>query len=236
VKHFMPRFFAALMRHGQYQQAPDTPGAHQPHPLTQAGEAQARRGAGSFLEIAHQEGWRVDRVVDSSTILRAWQTATLATKVLATRLGTAFRVTTHDELAERSVGSAANLTMAQIQAVVAADPRCDDLPPNWKLTSRFRLPLPGAESLLEAGDRVARCLERRMDELARDSEEDTVRLFVGHGGAFRHAAVHLGVLELEQAPALSMHHCRPVVLERLDDGGWTRVAGRWKERNPKPTG
>ena len=114
----MPRFFAALMRHGQYQQAPDTPGAHQPHPLTPAGEAQARRGAGSLLEIAHGEGWRVDRVVDSSTILRAWQTATLSSRVFAARLGSSFRVTPFQELAERSVGSAANLTMKQIRSVV----------------------------------------------------------------------------------------------------------------------
>jgi 2,3-bisphosphoglycerate-dependent phosphoglycerate mutase len=118
---------------------------------------------------------------------------------------------------------------------VAADPRGKTLPEGWKSMSRFRLPLPGAESLLEAGDRVQRCLRRRMDELAREAEIDTVRLFVGHGGSFRHAAVHLGVLALEEAPALSMHHCRPVVLERLPDGNWARVAGEWKERTPKPT-
>jgi 2,3-bisphosphoglycerate-dependent phosphoglycerate mutase len=226
----MPRFFAAMMRHGQYHQAPDTPGAHQPHPLTPAGEAQARRGAGSLLEIAHREGWRVDRVVDSSTILRAWQTASLATTVLATRLGGSIRIAPFHELAERSVGSAANLTMEQIRSVVDADPRCDELPREWKGKSRFRLPLPGAESLLEAGERAARLLEQRMAELAEEATEDTVRLFVGHGGAFRHAAVHLGVLELEEAPTLSMHHCRPVVLERLDEGRWDRVAGQWKVR------
>ncbi len=226
----MPRIFAALMRHGQYYQAPDTPGAHQPHPLTRAGEAQARRGAGSLLEIAHGEGWRVDKVVDSSTILRSWQTATLATNVFATRLGTSFRVTPLHELAERSVGSAANLTMEQIRSVVAGDPRCDDLPRNWKSESRFRLPLPGAESLLEAGERVSRLLESRLAELAGDAEEDSVRLFVGHGGSFRHAAVHLGVLDLDEAPALSMHHCRPMFLERLEEGRWDRVAGQWKKR------
>lgn len=226
----MPRLFAALMRHGQYQQAPDTPGAHQPYPLTPAGEAQARRGAGSLLEIAHQEGWRVDRVVDSSTILRAWQTATLSTRVFATRLGSAFRVTPFMELAERSVGSAANLTMKQIRSVVQNDPRCDELPRDWKSKSKFRLPLPGAESLYEAGERAARKVEERMAELAGEADGDTVRLFVGHGGTFRHAAVHLGVLDLDEAPKLSMHHCRPVVLERLDDGRWKRVAGQWKVR------
>ncbi len=226
----MPRLFAALMRHGQYHQAPDTPGAHQPHPLTPAGEAQARRGAGSLLEIAHREGWRVDRVVDSSTILRAWQTANLSTSVFAVRLGTSFRVTPFHELAERSVGSAANLTMKQIKSVVAADPRCDDLPKDWKSKSRFRLPLPGAESLLEAGDRVSRILESRMAELVEEATVDTVRLFVGHGGAFRHAAVHLGVLDIDEVPTLSMHHCRPVVLERTADGSWAKVAGQWKER------
>lgn len=228
----MPRLFAALMRHGPYRQAPDTPGAHQPHPLTPEGEETARQGAVRFIELAAHEGWRVERVVDSSTILRAWRTAAISADVLSARLGSAFQVTPFHDLAERSVGSAANLTMEQIRSVVANDPRCGELPENWKLASRFRLPLPGAESLFEAGKRVQLLLERRMEELARTAATDTVKLFVGHGGAFRHAAVHLGVLDLDEAPALSMHHCRPVVLERLAGGRWAVAAGQWKERNP----
>ena len=61
-------------------------------------------------------------------------------------------------------------------------------------------------------------------------EEDSLKLFVGHGAAFRHAAYRLGVLRFEDITRLSMYHARPVYLELLTDGGWQQVAGDWKVR------
>jgi 2,3-bisphosphoglycerate-dependent phosphoglycerate mutase len=91
------------------------------------------------------------------------------------------------------------------------------------------LPLPGAESLLQAGERVAGHLSESMAALPPD-DHDRVKVFVGHGAAFRHAAYHLGVLAFEQLRQLSMFHCQPLMLEYLPDGSWRHVGGDWKVR------
>ena len=51
----MPRLIAALIRHGDYRQLPDTPSAHQPFPLTDLGEHQAREAAAA-LELGQRLG------------------------------------------------------------------------------------------------------------------------------------------------------------------------------------
>jgi 2,3-bisphosphoglycerate-dependent phosphoglycerate mutase len=135
-------------------------------------------------------------------------------------------------LAERCVGSAANMTVEQIDRVLRQDPRCTPLPSTWQRDPTYTLPFPGAESLMQAGERVARYLEERARQIAQRVQRDTVKVFVGHGGSFRHAAVHLGVLSLEEVSTLSMHHCTPVFLERIDSGRWAHVAGQWKLRQP----
>jgi 2,3-bisphosphoglycerate-dependent phosphoglycerate mutase len=140
-----------------------------------------------------------------------------------------------DALAERSLGAACNLSIRQIESTLLADPRFELLPPDWKSNSHFRLPLQGAESLMEAGDRVARHLESRLEELQAVVDRDTLKLFVGHGAAFRHAAYRLGVLDFEQIADLSMHHCRPVFLERRQAGDWRHLTGEWKVRSQGET-
>lgn len=52
----MPRLIAALIRHAEYQQLPDTPSAHQPFALTTTGEQQERAAArwlAATLDTAH---------------------------------------------------------------------------------------------------------------------------------------------------------------------------------------
>jgi hypothetical protein len=63
--------------------------------------------------------------------------------------------------------------------------------------------------------------------------EDTLKIYVGHGAAFRHAAHHLGVLAFEDIAKLSMYHGVPVLLESHPDGSWRQVGGQWKQRAPK---
>lgn len=228
-----PRTVAALIRHGDYHQLPDTPSAHQPFPLTDQGRAQAVAAGRTLGATLAAEGWQLDRTLDASQLLRAWQTAELLREALSEGPGeerAKLRVEGFDALAERGLGSAANLTTAQIARVVAADPRCGALPADWKSNSHFRLPLPGAESLMAAGERVAEHLEARMAALAARAGGDTLKLFVGHGAAFRHAAHRLGVLAFEDIARLSMHHAGPVYLERLPDGRWRHIGGRWKVR------
>lgn len=225
----MARLIAALLRHGAYRQLADTPSAHQPFGLTARGARQAAEAAELLADTLAERRWQLDPVIDSSRLLRAWQTA----RAIADRLAGAQRVEQFDALAERSVGIAANLSVAQIEQVLAEDPRYPAPPPGWKADSHYCLPLPGAESLLQAGRRVADHLAARMRALAseggRDRSVDRVKLFVGHGAAFRHAAHHLGALALDEVAALSMYHARPVFLEVGDDR-WHPIAGNWKPR------
>jgi len=221
----MGQSVAAFVRHGDYRQLPDTPSAHQPFGLTQEGRDQAKIGARELLDMVVRHGWHIVSVIDSSRMLRAWQTAEIYASACA-----AETIESFDALAERGLGCAANLSVAQIEAILREDRRFDTPPSNWKADSDYRLPLQGAESLLEAGHRVAGHVDERMAELIDTGDGGTVKLFIGHGAAFRHAAFHLGVLELERIARLSMYHGRAVYLARDMDGRWSHFDGEWKER------
>lgn len=226
----MPRLIAAFIRHGAYEQPEGVPSAHLPHPLTEAGRVQAREAAEALATEASAAGWHIQDVICCSRMRRAYETAVILANVLAGRGGQQFSILEDDALAERGVGAAANLTVDAIAALVAADPRYPPLPPGWKADSRFRLPFQGAESMLDAGHRVATCVEHHMSSLEASATGDTLQLFIGHGGAFRHAACVLGLLDLAEVKELSMHHCRPVYLERLGPSEWRHIGGAWKQR------
>jgi 2,3-bisphosphoglycerate-dependent phosphoglycerate mutase len=222
------RLIAALIRHGDYRQRPNTPSAHQPYPLNAEGEAQAGRAAEAIRAEAEVQGWRLIDSIDSSRLLRAWQTARII--ALALSANREPLIECFDALAERGLGSAANLNLDEIAAALRDDPRYPEPPPDWKANSRYRLPLQGAESLLDAGERVAAHLRTRMQSLRGRVQADSLKLFVGHGAAFRHAAYRLGVLQFEDIARLSMYHANPVYLEFRADGTWHQVAGEWKLR------
>jgi broad specificity phosphatase PhoE len=227
----MARLIAALIRHGDYQQLPETPSAHQPFPLNSEGEIQAQQGAQLLHDMLVRNDWILVASIDSSHMLRAWQTAKIFADRLSTLALSPLQIESYDELAERSVGCLANLTTAQIETVLHQDPRVSDPPADWKADSHYRLPLQGAESLLEAGERVAGHLSQSMAALSPDdNDRDRVKVFVGHGAAFRHAAYHLGVLEFGQLRQLSMFHCQPVMLEYMPDGSLRHIDGDWKVR------
>jgi 2,3-bisphosphoglycerate-dependent phosphoglycerate mutase len=225
-----PRVIAAILRHGDYMQLSGTPSAWQPLPLTATGIGQAERFVGLLRGVLEMFGWALHPVVDSSRLLRAWQTAEVICRTLERQGGEVMEIQQFDALAERSLGAGNNLSLRQIEAVIKADLRFPELPPDWKTNSYFRLPLQGAESLMRAGHRVALHIDARLAELQQQVERDTVKLFVGHGAAFRHAAHRLGVLDFEQIAQVSMHHCRPVFLERDYSGEWAHLTGEWKIR------
>lgn len=227
----MPDVIAALCRHGHYEQPEDVPSAHLPHPLTEKGRKQAKALAPELAELARGQGYRIHPVIDTSSLLRAHETAALAADGLSQILGTAFEVAQFDALAERCLGAAANLTVAQIEQVLERDPRLLSPPPGWKAMSEYKLPLPGAESLLEAGARVAGHLRTRTYGCeVEPSDKPWLKVFIGHGGAFRHAALALGQLSRDDIPRLSMHYARPVCLRAAPLPPWTLVAGAWKIR------
>ena len=222
----MNGLIAVFIRHGDYHQLPDTPSAHQPFPLTQEGENQAQQAAVLVQQMAQQYGWQVNAKIHSSNLLRGWQTAS----IIAQQMEGDFSVAGFDELAERSLGSAANLSLARIEDILITDPRFEAPPPKWKSDSQYRLPLQGAESLLQAGERIAIHVRQQMRALQQAGADNIMQLFVGHGAAFRHAAYHLGVLEFEQIARLSMYHATPVALQYRQHESWLHVAGDWKVR------
>jgi broad specificity phosphatase PhoE len=220
----------ALMRHGEYEQPRGVPSAHLPHPLTDVGREQARRGARESAEFAARQGLSIEPIIDCSRTLRAWQTADLLRDELAKLGHGTFCIAEFEELAERSLGAAANLSLQQIEDVLRADPRVSVPPAGWKRDPSYKLPLEGAESLDEAGSRVARHVLGR----SRATRAGSLKLFVGHGGAFRHAACALGVLSREQVAHLTLRHGAAVYLEHRFDAEvdrLTHLAGEWQTRS-----
>ncbi len=224
----MPRVIAALIRHGDYQQLPDTPSAHQPFPLTEQGLAQAGELAAILTDFCQQQQCQINPHIASSRLLRAWQTA----NALSTKLNLPNSVIKeYDELAERCLGSAANLSVQQIAEVIRLDPRYTDLPANWKSDSAFCLPFQGAESLLDAGKRLRYFLHAEMQYLLQHSQSDQLKIFIGHGAAFRHAAYYLRILQYAQIAQLSMYHCQPIFIEYKQHDQWQHIGGAWKVRH-----
>lgn len=221
--------FAALIRHGAYHQRDGAPSALQPFPLSAEGEAQARDCGSELVQLLRDCDWQLDPVLHSSCQLRAWQTARIAADVLAEEGFANSGIRQSPALSERGLGSAANLTVAEIEAVLAQDPRFPPPPPGWKSDRNYRLPLQGAESLAEAGRRVADYLRETMT--ARPSGGPPVlTLFFGHGASFRHAAFELGLLAEQEIARISMYHARPLRLCYMGDDRWAHCGGSWKPR------
>ncbi|MBY8974508.1 histidine phosphatase family protein [Rhodobacteraceae bacterium NNCM2] len=220
---------AALIRHGAYHQRPGAPSALQPYPLTAKGEAEARDCGAEIARLVREGSLTLDPVLHSSCQLRAWQSASLAAEALREAGLRIDRIEQSPDLSERSVGSAGNLTTAEIEQILEQDPRFERPPPGWKSDSDYCLPLQGAESLMMAGHRVAGYLGA---VLGGPSAGDLpcLTLFFGHGASFRHAAHVLGILDRDEIDALSMYHCRPVLIRREPGGEWSHHSGAWKRR------
>lgn len=219
---------AALIRHGDYHQRAGVPSALQPFPLTAEGEVQAHTCGEDLAGLIARDGLVLDPVVHCSCQLRSWQTAQIACGVLAD-YGYPVQINQTSALSERSLGSAANLTLSEIEGVLHTDPRHDTPPPDWKSDSDYCLPLDGAESLMMAGERVAAHVMQSVSNRA----AGTLTLFFGHGASFRHAAYLLGVLTRDEIARFSMHHARPLQLCHNPDGTWGQSGGNWKIRRQK---
>ncbi len=219
----MTEIAIALIRHGNYHQRANTPSAHQPWPLNDEGRAQAQGCAIQLKELALQLDLAIHSHWFSSPLARAQETANIINETL----GINAKVTLCDRLMERGLGAANNLTIAEIEHCLQDLQLLESTPADWKSNSYFRLPLPGAESLMEAGERVAAQL--REIALCPDSHKTLVPV-IGHGAAFRHAAHQLGVLAFDDIKRYSMHFAQPVILFHNSHGEWTHCAGEWKVR------
>ncbi|MDO6443390.1 histidine phosphatase family protein [Marinobacter sp. 2_MG-2023] len=215
----------ALIRHGEYEQLADTPSALQPYPLTDIGAEEVRQQAQRFGDWLSNAGYRLQAEIHCSTSLRAWQTAEIYRQELTNFFSAPPIVVSFSALCERSVGAVANLSVGEIERIVKLDPRFDPLPDGWKSDRDFKLPFDGAESLKEAGERVA----AHLNALPLDQGDNLIQLVVGHGASIRHASFHMNVINLCDIGRLSMFYGQPVVIGKREQS-WTRLYGNWKNR------
>lgn len=225
------RNIAAFIRHGDYQQREQTPSAMQPFALSSHGEHEAKDAAVILASFATAYSLHISPTVHCSCLLRAWQTANIVAKNLSSTDHT-LALQESPALSERSVGSLANLSATAIEYILKNDPRYPTPPQNWKSNSHYALPYPGAESLMQAGQRVANYIQQVMTSLPQ--EAGILQIFVGHGAAFRHAACHKGMLAFKDIARLSMFHAKPIYFTAKGDV-WQQQAGDWKIRSPSST-
>jgi 2,3-bisphosphoglycerate-dependent phosphoglycerate mutase len=121
------------------------------------------------------------------------------------------------------------MTFERIQEMLAADPRLGPLPDGWRRMPEFRLPVQGAESLMQAGARVAARVATSIDSIPDEDPRDVVRLFVAHSGCLRHAAVALGAIDVRTVPELSMDFAQTVMIEKLPNGEWVHIGGQFRK-------
>lgn len=226
------RRIAAFVRHGHFARPEGTASAHSLFPLTQTGREQARDAVDAVLDFADEFNLEVDARLESSQLLRAWETAKIIVEGLESQTSRSFHVLQRNELIERGIGSAANMRFDDIEAILAKDPRIAPLPKGWRRLPEFRLPVQGAESLMQAGSRVASRIAASMNSIPNDDSRDVMRLFVAHSGCLRHAAVVLGAIDVRKVPGLSMGFAQTVLIEKMPNGEWIHLAGQFEKHLP----
>jgi len=231
-KNARGRRFAAFVRHGHFARPEGVASAHSLFPLSDEGREQARHAAEPILQLCEELGLELDQRIEASQLLRAWETANLIAESLTTRTGKRFHVLQRDELVERGIGSCANMTFDAIREMLASDPRLGLLPEGWRRMPEFRLPVQGAESLMQAGARTATRVATSLGSIPDEDPRDLMRIFVAHSGCLRHAAVQLGALDVRVVPGLSMDFAQSVFLEKFPNGDWVHIAGQFKKRLP----
>jgi len=224
------RRVAGLVRHGHFDRPDQTASAQSLFPLSATGQDQARRAVDPILDYCEELGLELDSRLESSQLLRAWETANLIAEALTARTGRRFHVLQRDELIERGLGSCANMTFGAIGEMLGQDPRLGPLPENWRRLPEFRLPVQGSESLMQAGARAAARIATSLDSIPAEDPRDVMRLFVAHSGCLRHAAVALGAIDVRVVPELSMDFAQTVLVEKLPRGDWVHIAGEFRKQ------
>lgn len=219
---------AVFMRHGHYPQPQGVPSAHLPYRLSESGAEQAQAGALSLAHWLSQQDTSLDPVIDSSHLPRARQTAEIVARTLAQEWGQRTEVRQYEALAERSVGAFANLSVSKIEQILVEEMGLPSPPPGWKRDPNYRLPVVGAESLLESGKRILDHVAERL------SPDRSAKLFVGHGGAFRLAAALGAALPMNEVNQLSMHYGGWVAFQASPANAGSldlkKIGGAWKVR------
>ena len=117
----MPCF--AVIRHGAYEQLPNVPSALQPFALTVEGAQEVRQQAQVFAQWLEENDIKLDPLVDSSTLLRAWQTASIYVETLRDYFAGTPQIESYSALCGRSVGAVDNLLFDHDVGVLGLEPR-----------------------------------------------------------------------------------------------------------------
>ncbi len=220
-----------FLRHGHYHQPEGVPSALLPHPLTEKGRNQALEGAKKVVELFQDTQHKLPSVIECSSALRAYETATIIQQELSKAFGQMIPIGETSQLTERNLGAAANLTVEEIESVLEKDPRYGVPEKGWKSSKDYCLPFVGAESLRMAGSRVAQVIQNPNDYLKfpKSGESNAIRIIVGHGASFRHACEELCILQPHEVKARSMFHAEPMYFTGSCTN-WKHVSGEWKIR------
>lgn len=213
-----------FLRHSIYHQPEGLPSAHLPYSITQVGKQQAKFAADKIIDFHRKNQLKFPSEIECSTLLRAYETAKVIAEEIELVIGDEIRIKQSPFLCERSMGSMANLSVKEIEAIIKNDLRFDSPPKGWKSSATYRLPYVGAESLEDAGKRVANYILNPTK-----NSNQAYRILVGHGASFRHAAKEMGILKSDEIAKLSMHYAEPLAFE-YNDNTWHKVFGKWKIR------
>ena len=225
----MARLIAVFMRHAALKQPAGVPGTNLPFPLTAAGEGQASKAAARLHALADKMACKIDDDIECSPNQGAWQTAAILAEDLEETTFRGYRAVERAELAGRSLGAAGNLKTAQLDSLVAEDPRFTKAPKNWLTNTDYRPPFAGAETLGAAGERVGGYLRRRVEEMWPHLTGDTLKVFVGDSSALIHGAAYLGALPPKRAPQLSLAPATWALIEFRASGRCTLLSADWRK-------
>jgi len=98
----MARLIAAFIRHGDYHQLANVPSALQPFDLNEQGKLQSLNAVKLIKTTLQENSWKLLPMIDSSQLLRAWQTANIITENLKNESDEPLEIQCFDDLAERS--------------------------------------------------------------------------------------------------------------------------------------
>ncbi len=225
----MSRLIAVFMRHAVLDQPKGVPAANLPHALTAKGEDEASDAAHRLQALAEKMDCKIDDDIECAPSQPVWQTAAILGEELDDITGRGYRAVERSELAGRSFGGAANLTLKEIETLVAEDPRFTKPPKTWLAKPDYRPPFPGAESLGAAGERVGGFIRRRAEEMWPHLTGDTLKVFVGHGATLVHAAAWLGAIPAKSAPQKVLPHAHWALIEFRASGRCTLLDADWRK-------
>lgn len=192
--------------------------------LNPLGEQQAKTCAEDLIRYCRQHELLINEEIHTAPSLKAYQTA----HILAHEISQGqehLEVLECEQLSERKLGEATNLSLDEIEQILKLDPRTQSPSRGWEHNSWYKLPFSGAESLMEAGLRVAAHLQKCTEELHFGPKR--CQVVIADSNAICHAASCLGLIQSKDIPQRKLAPCAPLFLHRRHRGHWELISGQW---------